>query len=255
MGDLWAKLGWRDLLDIALVSVVLYKTLKAFKGTRAARMAIGLGLLLTASVVAGYLQLYTLDWILQGFWAYIVIALIVIFQPEIRRTLARIGDARFFNAFTSAEELKGLEEVVRACVLMAERKIGALVVLERESPLDNYVELGVRLEARISKELLQAIFHPSSPIHDGAVIVKGNRIVAAGSFLPIALTPAISNELGTRHRAALGITEETDAVVIIVSEETGRMSLSVNGRLEMHMDMGTLRDMLTEMFTVKKVEG
>ena len=255
MGDLWAKLGWRDLLDIALVSVVLYKTLKTFKGTRAARMAIGIALLLMGSVVAGYLRLYTLDWILQGFWTYIVIALIVIFQPEIRRTLARIGDARLFNTFTSAEELKGLEEIVRACVILAERKIGALIVIERESPLGNYVELGTQLDARVSKELLQAIFHPSSPIHDGAVVIRGNRIIAAGSFLPIALRSSISSALGTRHRAALGITEETDAVVIIVSEETGGISLSINGRLEMHMDLGTLRDKLTEMFTIKKVEA
>lgn len=255
MGDLLALLGWRDIIDVALVSVVIYKLLKAFRGTMAARIVVGLVLLLAVSLLARFLDLYTLDWLLQGFWAYIVIALIVIFQPELRRTLARLGSARFLKAFTSAEELRGLEEIVRASVEMAQKQIGALIVIERETNLNQYVELGTTMDARVSRELLVSIFHPSSPIHDGAVVIRGNRAVAAGCFLPIALTPAISGDLGTRHRAALGITEDTDAVVIIVSEETGIISLSVNGRLEPNMDMGTLRDVLTDMFTTKKVEA
>lgn len=250
--ELWGMLGWRDLLDVALVAVILYKLLKAFRGTMAARMLVGLVLLLSVSFVAHIAHLYTLDWLLQGFWAYIVIALIIIFQPEIRRTLARIGEARFLQTFTSAEELRGLEEIVRASVLLAERRIGALIVLERETSLDDFVELGSRLDARVSRELLMSIFHPTSPMHDGAVVIRGNRVVAAGCFLPIALTTSISSELGTRHRAALGITEETDSVVVIVSEESGGISLSVNGRLERRMDLGTLRDILTGMFTTKK---
>jgi len=253
MQELWAIPGWRDALDIAIVSLVLYKLLKAFKGTRAARILIGLSLLLIVSLGASALSLNTLAWLLQGFWAYIVIALIVIFQPELRRTLARLGEARFLKAFTSAEELKGLEEIVRASVAMAERKIGALIVIEREISLSEHIELGTMLDSRVSKALLMSIFHPTSPIHDGAVVIKGNRIVAAGCFLPIALSSTISTSLGTRHRAALGITEESDAVVIIVSEETGGISISVSGRLESQIDMGTLRDMLTNMFTSKKV--
>jgi diadenylate cyclase len=253
MQGLWGIPGWRDVLDIALVSLVLYKLLKAFKGTRAARILVGLALLLAVSLVASALSLNTLEWLLQGFWAYIVIALIVIFQPELRRTLARIGEARFLKAFTSAEELRGLEEIVRASVAMAERKIGALIVIERETALGEHIELGTMLDAKVSKSLLISIFHPTSPMHDGAVVIRGNRIVAAGCFLPIALSSTISPSLGTRHRAALGITEESDAAVIIVSEETGDISMSTSGRLESKMDMGTLRNVLTNMFTSKKV--
>lgn len=254
MQDIFGALNWRDLLDISLVSLVLYKLLKTFRGTRAARMLAGLILLLAVSIFAHSLKLNTLDWLLKGFWAYIVIALIVIFQPEIRRTLARLGEAKFLNAFTSAEDLRGLEEIVRASVAMAGRKIGALIVIERETGLGEYIELGSRLDARVSKELLLSIFHPTSPMHDGAVVIKGNRIVAAGCFLPIALSATISMALGTRHRAALGITEETDAMVIIVSEETGDISISTAGRLESPIDMGTLRDTLTNMFTAKTVQ-
>ena len=255
MQGFWGVVGWRDALDITIVSLVLYKLLKAFQGTRAARILIGLALLLIVSLIARSLSLNTLDWLLQGFWAYIVIALIVIFQPELRRTLARIGEARFLRAFTTAEELRGLEEIVRASVALAERKIGALIVVERETGLGDFIELGTKLDARVSKPLLMSIFHPTSPMHDGAVVIRGNRIIAAGCFLPIALTSTISSSLGTRHRAALGITEESDAVVIIVSEETGAISLSVSGRLDSHMDLGTLRDVMTNMFTSKKVES
>jgi len=252
MSTFIGNLGWRDILDIAIVAVVLYKLLVRIRGTRTARMLVGLLLLLAASIIARHVPLYALDWLLQGFWAYIVIAMIVIFQPEIRRTLARIGEARFFASFTSAEELRGLEEIVRAVIMMSERRIGSLIVLERETELAEIVELGTPLDARVSKEILMSIFHPASPIHDGAVVIKGNRIVAAGCFLPIALAPAISRTLGTRHRAALGLTEESDSVVIIVSEETGGISMSLKGQLETHLDMGTLRDRLTELFTVKQ---
>jgi diadenylate cyclase len=252
MSNILNYVGWRDVLDIAIVSLILYKLLTRVRGTKTARMLLGLLLLLIASIIARHVPLYTLDWLLQGFWTYIVIAMIIIFQPEIRRTLARMGEAKFFASFTSAEELRGLEEIVRAVISMSERRIGALIVLERETDLAEIVELGTPLDARVSKELLSSVLHPSSPIHDGAVVIKGNRVVAAGCFLPIALTPAISRALGTRHRAALGLTEETDSVVIIVSEETGGISMSLKGQLETHLDMGTLRDRLTDLFTVKE---
>jgi diadenylate cyclase len=255
MTELLRQLSWRDVLDIALVSLILYRVLLLIRGTKAAKMLIGLLLLLVASVISRLLPLYTMDWLLQTFWAYIVIAVIVIFQPEIRRALAKMGEASFLPAFTSAEELKSLEEIVRASISLANRKIGALIVIQRDTKLKDFVELGTPLDARVSKELLMSIFHPSSPIHDGAVVIRGNRVIAAGCFLPIAPTTRISKALGTRHRAALGLTEETDAVVIVVSEETGQISMSVDGRLETHLDMGTLRDMLTDMFTEKKVEA
>lgn len=251
MTDLLKLLEWRDAIDILLVAIILYRLLLLVKGTKAAKMLIGLVMVLAASVAARYLPLYTLDWMLQGFWAYIVIALIVIFQPEIRRALAKAGESTFFQQFASAEELKGLEEIVRASVAMANRKIGALIAIERETDLKDFVEVGTPLDAKVSKEVLMSIFHPTSPIHDGAVVIRGNRLVAAGCFLPIAPAPNISKALGTRHRAALGLTEETDAIAIIVSEETGLISMSIGGKLESPLDMGTLRDRLTELFTSK----
>lgn len=240
-----------DILDITLMSLILYRLLLIVKGTKAAQMMIGLAVLLIASLASRYLELFTIDWLVQSFWAQIVIAMIVLFQPEIRRALAHIGEARFLN-FATAEELKSLEEIVRAAVSLANRKIGALIVIERETSLKDFIEIGTNLDARVSKELLLSIFHPTSPIHDGAVIINGNRVAAAGCFLPITLSSALHKSLGTRHRAGIGLTEETDAVAIIVSEETGLISVGLGGRLEEKMDMGSLRDMLTDIFTVKK---
>lgn len=254
MIDFIKQLGWRDIIDIAIVAAVLYSLLLIIRGTKAAKMLLGLLVLLVASIVSRHLHLYTLDWLLQGFWAYIVIALIVIFQPEIRRALAKMGEAPLLRAFASAEELRSLEEIVKAAVSLAERKTGALLVIERETDLKDFVELGTSLDARVSRELLMAVFHPGSPIHDGAVVIRGNRIIAAGCFLPMAFSPAVSRTLGTRHRAALGLTEETDAVVVVVSEETGGISMTLNGKLETRLDMGALRDKLTELFTEKQVK-
>ena len=240
-----------DFLDIALMSLVLYRLLLILKGTKAVQMLIGLGILLLASVASRYLELYTIDWLVQSFWAQIVIAIIVLFQPEIRRALAHIGEAQFLT-FTKAEELKSLEEIVRASVSLANKKIGALIVIERDTSLKDFIEVGTPLDAKVSRELLASIFHPTSPIHDGAVIIKGNRIAAAGCFLPITLSSELSKALGTRHRAGVGLTEETDAVAIIVSEETGFISMAMDGRLETKLDMGTMRDLLTDMFAAQK---
>lgn len=240
-----------DLLDILLMSLILYRLLIIIKGTKAARMLIGLGLLLLASLVSRHLELFTIDWLVQSFWAQIVIAVIVLFQPEIRRALAHMGEAQFLSAFNKAEELKSLEEIVRAAVSLANRKIGALIIIERDVSLKDFIEIGVQLDAKVTKELLLSIFHPSSPIHDGAVIIHGNRVAAAGCFLPITLSSELSKSLGTRHRAGIGLTEETDAVAIVVSEETGQISMSMDGRLETRLDMGTLRERMTDLFTTK----
>jgi diadenylate cyclase len=242
-----------DILDIGLVSLILYRLLLIIKGTKAAQMLIGLGILLLASLASRYLELFTIDWIVQSFFAQIVIAIIVLFQPEIRRALAHMGETQFLT-FTKAEELKSLEEIVRAAISLANRKIGALIVIERDTSLKDFVEVGTFLDARVSKELLMSIFHPTSPIHDGAVIIKGNRIAAAGCFLPITLSSELSKSLGTRHRAGIGLTEETDAVALIVSEETGWISVSLDGKLETKLDMGTLRDMMTDIFAAAKVK-
>ncbi|MEW6163120.1 MAG: diadenylate cyclase CdaA [Nitrospirota bacterium] len=241
-----------DLFDIALVSVIVYRLLLIIKGTKAAQMLIGLGVLLIASLLSRYLELNTVDWLIQSFWAQAVIAIIILFQPEIRKALAQMGEAQFLPTFTSAEELKSLEEIIRATVALANSKIGALIAIERDTSLKDFVEIGTPLDAKVSKELLMSIFHPTSPIHDGAVVIKGNRIIAAGCFLPITLSPEVGRSLGTRHRAGLGLAEETDAVVIIVSEETGMISLAIKGKLETNLDMGGLRNVLTDLFTTKK---
>ncbi|HWR57894.1 MAG TPA: diadenylate cyclase CdaA [Thermodesulfovibrionales bacterium] len=250
--ELLKEIRWQDILDIVFVAIILYRLLLIIKGTKAAQMLIGLGLLLLASIFSGYLGLYTVNWIIQSLWAQIVIILIILFQPEIRRTLAQMGEARFLSAFTSAEELKSLDEIVKAAVALANRKMGALVVIERETSLKDFVEMGTPLDAKVSKELLLSIFHTTSPIHDGAVVIRGNRIVAAGCFLPIALSSEVSKALGTRHRAGIGLTEETDAIAIVVSEETGNISLAVSGRLESRVDMETLRNRLTDIFTTSE---
>ena len=252
--EIFRQFRWQDLLDIILMSVILYRVLLIIKGTRAAQMLIGLGVLLFASLLSKYLELYTVDWLIQSFWAQIVLALIIIFQPEIRRALAQMGETQFLHTLTSAEELRSLEEIVKATIALSNRKIGALIAIERDTSLKDFVEMGTPLDAKVSKEVLLSIFHPTSPIHDGAIVIKGNRIVAAGCFLPITTNPEISRPLGTRHRAGIGLSEETDAVVIIVSEETGVISSAINGKLETHIDMGTLRDMLTDLFTAKKAK-
>jgi diadenylate cyclase len=250
--DLLRQIRWQDVLDVILVSIILYRMILIVKGTIAARMLAGVGVLLLTLFLAKYLQLYTMDWLIQSFWSQVVIAVIVLFQPEIRRALAQMGESSFLQRLTSAEELKSLDEIVKASVALANRNIGALLVLERDVSLREYVEIGTPLEARVTKDLLLSIFHPSSPIHDGAVIIKGNRISAAGCFLPIRLGSAVSKAYGTRHRAGIAITEETDAVAIIVSEETGTLSLAIDGRINSPLDMGRLRDLLTELFTEQK---
>jgi diadenylate cyclase len=239
---------WQDILDILIVTVITYKVLLIIKGTRAAQMLVGLGVLFLALIFSQYLGLYTIDWIIQSMWAQIVLALIILFQPEIRKTLAQMGEARFLPSFASAEELRSIEEIVKASIALANRKIGALIVIEKETNLKDFIEMGTQLDAKVSRELLLSIFHPTSPIHDGAIIIRGNRVIAAGCFLPLTLNVDVSKAFGTRHRAGIGLTEETDAVVIIVSEETGIISTAVDNKIEKNVGMGSLRDFLTENF-------
>jgi diadenylate cyclase len=243
---------WQDVLDILIVTVVIYRGLLIIKGTKAVQMLIGIGVLFLALLFSKYLGLYTIDWIIQSLWAQIVLALIILFQPEIRKTLAQMGETRFLPSFASAEELRSLEEIVRGSVALANRKIGALIVLEKETNLKDFIEMGTQLDARVTRELLLSIFHPTSPIHDGAIIIRGNRVIAAGCFLPLTLSADISKAFGTRHRAGIGLTEETDAVVLIISEETGSITTAVGNKIEKNVDMGSLRDFLTENFFTAK---
>lgn len=241
------NIRWQDILDILLVAFISYRLILIIKGTRTFQMLAGLAILLLALIVSQWLELYTINWIFTKFWSQIVIAIIILFQPEIRRALVQIGTNPFSN-ITPMEEFKTLEEIVKASVSLANKKIGGIIVLEREIDLREIVEMGIQLDAKVSKEILNIIFLPQSPIHDGAVIIKGNRIVAAGCFLPLSLSPDISKIFGTRHRAAMGITEETDAVAIALSEELGTISVIIGGKMTREVDAATLRRILTKIF-------
>ncbi len=251
MEVLWT-IRWKDVLDILLVASLFYWLFLFLKGTRAFQMLVGVIIFFLVFVLTKLFELYTIDWLVTSFWSQIVLALVILFQPEIRKALAQIGQAPFGRALPPAEESRFLEEIVKACVSLANKRIGAIIVLEREIELKDVVEVGTPLDAMVSKEVLISIFLPYSPIHDGAVIIKGNRILAAGCFLPLTLSSDMSKVLGTRHRAALGVTEETDAVVIVVSEETGAISVIMGGKMTRELDAAALRRVLIRIFMKEK---
>jgi diadenylate cyclase len=198
------------------------------------QITVGLGVLAAVTGLARLLELPTLSWLLDQFWSFWVVVLIVVFQPELRRALAWVGEGAFLRRLlgVTAERALVVVEVVRAMETLTARRIGALVVLERTTGLRQYAELGVALDALVSADLLTSVFLPYSPLHDGAVFIQGGRVVAAGCFLPLSRSTQVGRALGTRHRAALGITEETDAIAVVASEETGRLSVALSGRLE-----------------------
>lgn len=243
---------FNDTVDIALVYYIFYRALLFIKGTRAFQMLVGIGVIVMVLLASRLFEFYTLDWLIHSFWSQIVIALVVLFQPEIRRTLAQVGERHFFRNLSPVQGSKFIEETVKASVSMANKRIGALIVLERETDLTNIVEMGTLLDAKVSKELLVSIFLPYSPIHDGAAIIRNGRIIAAGCFLPLTLSSNLSKSLGTRHRAAVGLTEETDAVVVVVSEETGEISVVIGGLIERNVDSTTLRKIISDIFVKRK---
>lgn len=245
-----ASFRWRDGIDILVVAVVAYRILVTFRGTRAVQMLTGVTLLAGATVVARRLELYSTSWILGNLWSFWAIALIVLFQPELRRALAQVGRGPLLTRVLGparAERTHVLDGVLKAVESLAARRIGALIVFERTTGLRHYAELGVTLDALLSPELIGSIFLPYSPLHDGAVFVQGSRIVAAGCFLPLSRNMELGRALGTRHRAALGISEETDAAVLVVSEETGRISVIAEGQIETPLDGETLRRRLGQL--------
>ena len=243
MTAIFGALRWRDVLDILLVAALIYRVLILFRGTRAVQIAVGLGVLAVTTMAARGLELTSVGWLLDHFWSFWVVVLIVVFQPELRRALAWVGQGPVLKRLLrdTAERARVVDEVVRAVETLAARRIGALIVLERSTGLRQYAELGVALDALVSADLLTSVFLPYSPLHDGAVFIQGGRVVAAGCFLPLSRNTQLGRTLGTRHRAALGISEETDAVAVTVSEETGVVSVAVDGRLDPVTDMQALR--------------
>ena len=225
---------WWDLLDIAIVSFLIYELLLLIRGTRAVQMALSGGFLIGLYFLSRWLQLETVNWLIRNLAGYVVFAIIVLFQADIRRALAHFGRAPFFRYFARSGEAEEdiVEELAVAATTLAARRIGAIIVIERDIGLRNYIEGGIPLDATVTYDLLASIFQPGSPLHDGAVIIQGERIAAAACFLPLSVNPRLSKDLGTRHRAALGLTEENDAVAIVISEETGFISLVVGGDIE-----------------------
>jgi len=246
MLELLSNFRVQDAIDIAIIAFVIYRIIDLIRGTRAVQMLIGLAVVFLTYLSSQYFSLYTLNWILDNFLSSILLVIVVIFQDDIRRALTQVGTRPFFGA---EPRLQGqdVEEIVRAAVSLASKRIGALIVLPRDVGLNQYIEVGTPLDAKVSKELITSIFLPTSPIHDGALIIQHGRIIAAGCFLPLTTNPHVSKTLGTRHRAAIGLTEETDAIVVVISEEEGAISLVREGRITRDVDAGTLRTTLQKL--------
>jgi diadenylate cyclase len=234
----------RDVIDIALVSYITYRFLLLMRGTRGAQMTFGIVVLLLFYGVTRYYRLTAVQWLMSNMLTYIVFGVIVLYQNEIRRGLANIGSTPLIGRYRSRTTRIGFEEIILAATTLASKKIGGLIVLERDIGLRNYAESGIALDAVLTYDLLVTIFSPNTPLHDGAVIILRDRIIAAACFLPLTLDPHLSKELGTRHRAAIGITEETDAVAVIVSEETGIISAAIGGKITRNLDGTGLRALL-----------
>jgi diadenylate cyclase len=248
LGLHWALIA----LDITLLSVIIYRLLLLIRGTRAAQMFIGLITIIVLSIAADWLELGGLNWLISNLKTVWVVAFLILFQPELRRALAQVGQSRLFATLVSGTRYAVLGELVKAVEEMSEERIGALIVLQRNAGLRSYVDTGTRLDAAVTSELLLTIFAPRTTLHDGAAIIRSDRVVAAGCILPLSQNPRLSQSIGTRHRAALGLAEETDAVVVVVSEETGGISIAASGKLVRRLDAGSLRSELARHFAAQE---
>jgi diadenylate cyclase len=246
-------IGWWDLADIVVVSILIYEVLKLIQGTRAVQMALGGGVLVGLFYLSRFSQLETFNFLIRNFVGYIVFAVIVLFQSDIRRALAHLGRAPFFRYFAKPEsEAESIEEIIVAARQLSAQRVGAIIAIERQIGLRNYIEGGIPLDAVLSYDLLVSIFQHASPLHDGAVIVQNDRVAAAACFLPLTVNPKLSKELGSRHRAAIGLTEENDAVAVVISEETGSISIVVEGAIERHLDADALRARLRSLIIQRR---
>ena len=248
--------GWWDLLDIAIVSILIFEFLKLIRGTRAVQMAVGSLFIVGLFYVSRLAPLQTVNWMIRNMLVYLAFAAIVIFQSDIRRALAHFGQApffRYFNRQEAADEV--IEEVVVAATMLSSHKTGAIIAIEREIGVRNYIESGIPLDAELTYDLLVTIFQPGSPLHDGAVIIQEGRVAAAACFLPLTVNPRVSRDLGTRHRAAIGLTEESDAAAVVVSEETGLISLALGGAIDRALTPDDLRKRLRLLVMQRRMSG
>lgn len=239
-------LTWISALDVLIVAFIIYQLMNLIRGTRAVQMALGLTVLVAFFYFSRWSHLETVSWLLTNILPYFVFAIIVIFQSEIRRALAHFGRTTFFSGFSTLNRTEFYDEIALAANTLASNRTGALIIIQRNIGLKSYIESGIAMDAVLSYDLLVTIFNPAVPLHDGAVIIQNGRIAAAACFLPLTVKPRLSKELGTRHRAAIGVTEETDAVAIIVSEETGAISFAHDGDIERFLDPDTLKKRLRD---------
>lgn len=244
----------RTIVEIGLMAVIIYQVLMLIRGTRAVQVLIGLIFVWAFSLVAGYLRLHVISSLLDRFWLWFFLALVILFQPEFRRVLAQIGQRGLFLGLI-AETQSYVEEIVRAACTLSQKRVGALIVLEREASLQRFIESGIQIDSEVNAKLIQSIFSPYTPLHDGAAIIQNGRIAAAACLLPLTERSEVEPELGTRHRAAIGLTEELDAIVIVVSEETGIISLAEAGKLVRNLDEETLSNRLRSLLGLSKEEN
>jgi diadenylate cyclase len=233
MMEMIGQLRWQDGIDIGIITFLVYRLLQILRGSRAMQMIIGLVVILLAYISSRALGLFTLNWIIDNFLGSIILVIIVIFQSDIRRALAQVGTAPLFGATDRMVQRREdiIEEVAQAAAGLAEKRVGGLIVLEREVGLNEYMEIGTRLDARVSRELVESVFSPHSPIHDGALVIQKSRVTAVRCLLPLSTNPNLKKSWGTRHRAALGVTEETDAIAVVISEQEGNAALIVGGNV------------------------
>ncbi len=245
-------LRWQDIVDILCVAFIIYRVILLIRGTRAVQMAAGLAVIIVVYFAAGTLELYTLHWLLGTVLSSLFLLIIIVFQDDIRRVLTQMGQTPFLKV--RVKTFQALEEVAKAASTLADYKTGALIVLERDVGLADHMDTGVLIDGKVTRELLCTIFCKSTPLHDGAVLIQKGRLAAAGCVLPLTTNPNVSRRLGTRHRAAIGITEHTDAIAVVVSEETGNISVAIGGKITRDIDPGTLRRILHNSFAVEESE-
>lgn len=252
MFEVLKSLRWQDVADILIVAFIIYRIMLIIKGTRAAQMLVGIGVLIMVYFGARELEFMTLYWLLGTFLSSIFLVIIIVFQRDIRRALTQVGQTPFTK--NPEEASQSVEEIVQAAKYLAARNLGGLIIIERETGLKDFIESSHVVDAKLTMELLVSLFFTNSPLHDGGVIIRKDRILTARSVLPLTKNPYISKQLGTRHRAALGISEETDAVVIVVSEETKQISLVLHGGITSGLDATSLRSRLRAIFTPKEID-